>query len=171
MQSSQVRILEKFGVSSVFIPYFGYAHQSFLLLSRLSKGSRTMLDDFYREIVNWLFKWNTIISIDDQNTEAMFLPCDLFCFSIDWMNKSILQKFIKFIRMRHQHKGHYFNAHYMHEQLKFYNLLIQPDLIQELVLDLNIFNSIKIIDKKKWKSTEFDLNTCSIIDKFIIPSF
>ena len=168
MQSSQVRILEKFGVSSVFIPYFGYAHQSFLLLSRLSKGSRAMLDDFYQEIVNWLFKWNMMISIDDQNTKAMFLPSDLFSFTIDLKNKNIFQKFIKFIRMRHQHKGHYFNAHYMHERLRISNLLIRPDLINKLAPDLDILNSIKLTDENNWTSTESDWNSCSFIDQFVI---
>ena len=130
-----------------------------------------MLDDFYREIVNWLFELNIIISIDDQNTEAMFLPSDLFKYSIDLKNKSILKKFIKFIRMRHQHKGHYFNAHYMHERLRISNLFIKPDLIQELVPDHDILNSIKLTDENNWTNTESDWNSCSIIDKFVIRDF
>ena len=171
MQSSQVRILEKFGVSTVVMPYFGYAYQSFLLLSRLSKGSRTMLDEFYREIVNWLFEWNILISIDDQNSKKLFLPSDLFKFTIDLKNESILQEFIEFIRMKHQHKGHYFNAHYMHERLKISNLYIWPELINELAPVHDILNSIKLTDENNWTSTESDLNSCSIIDKFMIQSF
>ena len=171
MQSSQVRILEKFGVSSVVMPYFGYAHQSFMLLSRLSKGSRAMLDDFYREIVNWLFEWITVISIDDQNAKAMFLPSDLFKFTIDLMNESLLQEFIEFIRMKHQHKGHYFNAHYMHERLRIFSLYIRPELIQELTPDHDILNSIKLTNENNWTYTESDWNSCSIIDKFIITDF
>ena len=130
-----------------------------------------MLDDFYREIVNWLFELNTVISIDDQNTEAMFLPSDLFCFKIDLKNKSILKKFIKFIRMRHQHKGHYFNAHYMHEWLKMSSLLIRPDLIQEVLSDFDILNSTKLTDENNWTSTESDWNSCRIIDQFMIKDF
>ena len=171
MQSSQVRILEKFGVSSVVMPYFGYAHQSFLLLSWLSKGSRAMLDDFYREIVYWLFKENMMISINDQNTKAMFLPSDLFKFTIDLKNESILQEFIEFIRMKYQHKGYYFNAHYMHERLRICSLLIRLDLIQELVSDFDILNSIKLTDENNWIRTESDWNSCSIIDKFMIKDF
>ena len=171
MQSSQFRILEKFGVSSVIMPYFGYTHQSFLLLSRLSKGSRAMLDDFYQEIVNWLFEWNTVIYINDHNTEAMFLPSDLFKFTIDLKNESILQKFIEFIRMKHQHKGYYFNTHYMHERLRISNLYIRPDLIKELAPDFDILNSIKLTDENNWTYTESDWNSCSIIDKFVITDF
>ena len=112
-----------------------------------------------------------IISIDDQNTKAMFLPSDLFSFTIDLMNKSILQEFIEFIRMKHQHKGHYFNAHYMHELLKISKLYIWPDLIQELAPDHDILNSIKLTDKNDWTSTESDWNSCRIIDKLMIQDF
>ena len=130
-----------------------------------------MLDDFYREIVNWLFEWNILISINDQNAKAMFLPSDLFKYSIDLKNESILQEFIEFIRMRHQHKGHYFNAHYMHERLKICSLYIRPDLIQELVPDFEILNSAKIIKVNNWNSTESDWNNCCIIDIFMIKDF
>ena len=112
-----------------------------------------------------------MISIDDQNTKAMFLPSDLFNFTIDLKNKNIFQKFIKFIRMRHQHKGYYFNTHYMHELLKIYKLYIQPELINELAPDLDILNSIKLADENNWTSTESDWNSCSIIDKFVIKDF
>ena len=98
----------------------------------------------------------------------MFLPSDLFNFTIDLKNESILQEFIEFIRMRHQHKGYFFNAHYMHERLRISNLFIRPDLIQELVSDFDILNSIKLTDENNWTSTESDWNSCSIIDKFMI---
>ena len=109
-----------------------------------------------------------MISINDQNTKAMFIPSDLFSFMIDLNNESILQEFIDFIRMKHQHKGHYFNAHYMNERLIISKLFIRPDLIQELVPDYDILNSIKLTDENNWTSTESDWNTCSIIDKFVI---
>ena len=112
-----------------------------------------------------------MISINDQNTKAMFLPSDLFQFTIDLKNESIIQKFIKFIRMRHQHKGYYFNAHYMHERLKICSLLIRLDLIQELAPDHDILNSIKLTDENNWTSTESDWNSCRIIDKFMIQDF
>ena len=98
----------------------------------------------------------------------MFLPSDLFIFTIDLNNESILQEFIKFIRMRHQHKGHYFNSHYMQERLKFFNLYIRPDLIKELAPDHDILNSIKLTDGNNWTSTDFDWNSCNIIEKFMI---
>ena len=109
-----------------------------------------------------------MISINDQNAKAMFLASDLFSFTIDLKNESILQEFIEFIRMRHQHKGHYFNAHYMHELLKISSLFIRPELINELVPDHDILNSIKLTNKNNWTNTESDWNSCRIIDKFVI---
>ena len=131
METTQVRILEKFGVSSVILPYFGYAHQSFLLLSRLSQGSRVMLDDFYREIVNWLFEWNIMTSINCNNIKMLYLPSDFFKYSIDLKDEIILGEFIEFLKMIDHHKGYYFKAHYMHERLWILNLYTQPDLVKK----------------------------------------
>ena len=170
METSQVRILEKFGVSSVIMPYFGYAHQSFLLLSRLSRGSRAMLDDFYREMVNWLFKWNTLIDVTDNSIKTLFLPSDLFKFWIYLNDEEIMNKFIEFITMKHQHKGYYFNQHYMHERLWISNLFIQPVLIQKLIPYFDVLKSIKVINDSDWTIADFGCNSCSIIDKFMIEN-
>ena len=168
MEKSQVRILEKFGVSSVIMPFYGNAQQSFLLLSRLSRGSRAMLDDFYREMVNWLFKWNTYIYVTDDNIKTLFLPSDLFKFRIDLNDEEMTNKFIEFITMKHQHKGHYFNQHYMHERLWISDLFIQPDLIKKLIPYFDILKSVKVINESDWIITDSDCNSCSIIDKFVI---
>ena len=165
MEWSQIHILQKFGVSSVIMPYFGYAHQSFLLLSRLSRESRTMLDDFYREMVNWLFEWNMRILINDSNIKMLYLPSDLFKYSINIKNESILLEFIQFIKIRHQHKGHYFNTHNMHERLWITNLDIQSKFIQELVPYFDILESIKLVDKNNRTSPDSNFDSC-IINKF-----
>ena len=184
MEWSQIHILQKFGVSTVIMPYFGYAHQSFLLLSRLSRESRTMLDDFYREMVNWLYEWNMRISIDDNNTKMLYLPSDLFKYSINIKNEAILLEFIQFIQIRHQHKGHYFNSHNMHERLWITNLDIWSEFIQELVPYFDILESIKLVDKNNrtspdsnfdsWIINKFELQNCDFIvdDKhFVLPQY
>ena len=168
METFQVRILEKFGVSSVVMPYFGYAHQSFLLLSRLSRGSREMLDDFYHEMINWLLEWNTLIDVTDDNIKMLFLPSDLFKFWIDLKDEGTMNKFIEFITMKHQHKGHYFNQHYMHERLWISTLFILPVLIQKLIPYFDILKSVKAINECEWTIADSDCNSCSIIDKFVI---
>ena len=168
METFQVRILEKFGVSSVVMPYFGYAHQSFLLLSRLSRGSRAMIDDFYHEMINWLLEWNTLIDVIDDNIKMLFLPSDLFKFWIDLYDEKTINKFIEFITMKHQHKGHYFNQHYMHERLWISNLSILPVLIQKLIPYFDILKSVKAINECEWTIADSDFNSCSIIDKFVI---
>ena len=171
MDATQVQILEKFGVSSVVLPYLGYAHQSFLLLSRLSGRSRAMLNDFYREIINWLFEWNMCISTADHSSKMLYLPSDLFKFQIDLNYKEILKKFIEFISTRNQHIGHYFNEHYMHEKLWISTFYFRPEFIKELVPYIGIIKSIKLGDEKGWISTDFDSNSSSIINKFMLQNF
>ena len=65
MFSSHISILEKFGVSSRLVLYYGAAHHSFLLLSRVNKQSRKMLNDFYEEIMNWLSGNQICLKIDE----------------------------------------------------------------------------------------------------------
>ena len=50
-------------------------------------------------------------------------------------------------------------------------MYIRPDLIKELFSDFDILNSIKLTDEYNWTSTESDLNSCCIIDKFMIQDF
>ena len=57
MESLSIDLLEKFGTSLAIVPYFGPAHQSFLLLSKLNRKSRKMLDDNFEGILNWLIQW------------------------------------------------------------------------------------------------------------------
>ena len=170
MEVSRVRILEKFGVSSVVMPYFGYAHQSFLVLSSLCRGSRAMLNDFYRETVNWLYEWNMVISIDDSNIKMFYLPSDLFKYSFDLKNEVILQEFIEFLTIRGHHKGHYFYANYMDERLWIWGVYIRPDLIQRLVPHFDILKSTKVIDEKYSASSNFDCNICNMIDIFYVQN-
>ena len=171
MQTSKIHILEKFGVSSVVMPYFGYSHQSFLLLTRLSGRSRAMLVEFYQEMISWLYDWNMMISITDHNIKMLYLPSNLFKYSINLDNKLIVQQFVEFLSMINQHKGHYFNSHYMHDRLCILNLYILPNLIQELVPNFDILKSIKIVNKKDWTSPVFEYNHCRIIDKFLFRDY
>ena len=52
MENKQIRILERFDVISITMPYYGSTHKSFLLLSALSPASRSKLDEFYQEFIN-----------------------------------------------------------------------------------------------------------------------
>ena len=169
METSQVRILQKFGVSSVVMPYFGYAHQSFLLLSQLNRGSRAMLDDFYPEMIYWLYEWNMRILITDYNTKMLYLPSDLFKYSIDIKDETILREVIQFIKIIYQHKGHYFNSHNMHERLWITNLDIQSEFIQELVPYFDILKSIKLVEKNNRASPDSNFDSC-IINKFVLQN-
>ena len=128
-----------------------------------------MLDDFYWEMVNWLFEWNMRISIDDNNTKMLYLPSDLFRYSIDIKDEAILLEFIQFIQIRHQQKGHFFNSHYMHEWLWITNLDIQPEFIEELVPYFEILESIKLVDKNNRTNPDSNFDSC-IINKFTLQN-
>ena len=110
------------------------------------------------------------ISIDDSNTKMLYLPSDLFKYAIDIKDETILREFIQFIKTRHQHKGHYFNSHNMHERLWITNLDIQSEFIQELVPYFDILESIKLVDKNNRTSTDSNFDSC-IINKFRLKKF
>ena len=118
-----------------------------------------MLDDFYREIINWLFDWNMWISIADHNAKMLFLPSDLFKIQIDLNSEVILEKFIEFITMRHQHKGNYFNTYYMHERLLITYLNIKLDFIKNLVPYFDILKSIRLVNENNWINSNSDHDT------------
>ena len=130
-----------------------------------------MLDDFYREMVNWLFEWNTLINVTDDNIKRLFLPSDLFKFRVYLKDEGMMNKFIEFITMKHQHRGYFFIEHYMHERLWISTLSILSDLIQELIPYFDILKSIKVINDSDWTIADSDFNSCSIIDKFVIEGY
>ena len=168
---SQIRILQKFGVTSVIMPYFDFAHKSFLLLSQLNHGSRSMLNEFYSELINCLFQWAMSISTGDHDWNVMLLPSNLFKLRIDLKNENIIQQFIEFIEMIHHRKGYYFNSHYMHEQLWITSLHISWNYIQKLVPYFDILKPMKLVNKKSWTSADVECDNSYLIDKFMIQDF
>ena len=100
----------------------------------------------------------------------LYLPSDLFKYSIDIKDETILREFIQFIKIRHQHKGHYFNSHIMHERLWITNLDIQLEFIQELVPYFDLLESIKLVDSNNRTSPDSNFDSC-IINKFTLQNF
>ena len=49
MESIKITILQNFALISKIMPYFGYTHKWFILLSRLSSNTRDKLYEFYNE--------------------------------------------------------------------------------------------------------------------------
>ena len=82
MEKSGISLLEKFSTTTVIMPYYGPAHSSFLVLSKLNRKSREMLDQFYEEILNWMLKYAICLTIDDRREELLLLPINLFKFLI-----------------------------------------------------------------------------------------
>ena len=61
MMSTRIDLVEKFGVCTVLMSYYGTTDQSFLLLSQINSKSREMLDMFYEEILNSMINNTTCL--------------------------------------------------------------------------------------------------------------
>ena len=72
MLSTRNPLLTKFGVAFTIMSYYEQTHQSFLLLSKLTKQSRIMLDENYEAFLNSMIANNA--SID----EEIVLKCQIF---------------------------------------------------------------------------------------------
>ena len=144
MMSSRVSLLEKFGVSFIVMSYFGYTHQSFLVLSQLSRRSRIMLDTYYEEFLNSMIGNNANFE-KIINEELSHLPWDLFRYSIILFTESCLQSFIDMIEKINDKSGYYFNENYMNNRLLVEKLLIDSDLVEMLHLNLELLKKTKAI--------------------------
>ena len=156
MEGSRISILEKFGVSSVIMSYYGPSHKSFLLLSRLSRKSRFMLDEFYDAVLNSFLESATVLTITEENSKMMFLPSDLFRFVIYLEGEKMVEVFLKFIDNRQARKGYYFNTHFMHKRLCIWRIYVDPEIVECLLSYVDTFKSIKILSDNYSKSNELD---------------
>ena len=78
METSKFTVFDNFGVTSVMLPYIGYAHNSFLLISSLWKSSRSKLDEYYPEFRKIIAKDIKQVKIDQSTLHLSKLPWDLF---------------------------------------------------------------------------------------------
>ena len=84
--------------------------------------------------INWLY-----------NIETLLLPLDLFIMDIRVRNQTDIDGFIKLINNLKEFKGHYFNSHYMHSQLKIDGWIkIDISQIDKLYLYINDLKSIQV---------------------------
>ena len=147
MLSTRISLLERFGICSVLIPYYGSAHQSFLLLSKLSRNSREMLDSFYDEFMKLIDKNTICVTIDEKWHEKMlFLPWNLFRFEIIINWETLVNAFLKLVDNIHNKEGYFFQEHYMHSRLCIDALRLNEDFVQDLYHSLEIMKWIEVID-------------------------
>ena len=145
---TRIQVLEKFSSWTKVLPYLGFAHNSFLLLSRMSKRSRVLLDEHYEGIINWLSEFIMNIHITEQNINALFLPSDLFQFSISLKTEKAVKIFANFISQLQEKKGYYYKeSKFMHDNLKISSCLIDVKYINILYLQIDFLKTLKILQR------------------------
>ena len=168
MESNRIQLIEKFGICTQVVKYYGYAHHVFLLISRLNKKSREMMDKNYDGIINSLNHHAIIISISEDNKEMMFLPSDLFKFSISLKWEKTTLAFLQLISNIKEKNGYYFNKIFMHEKiwiLSVYANIDQLDIIYPYLEDLK---SINLANDRNFSNQEFKDDNSTLIDKFAL---
>ena len=63
MNARKIDLLERFGTCSEIIQFYGYAFKAFLLLTKLNKKTREMLDQNYDGIINCLLETRSLIQL------------------------------------------------------------------------------------------------------------
>ena len=153
MLSTQIKLLEKFGTCTVIMPYFGHVDRSFLLLTWLNKNIRRMLDENYDALMNWMMETAACLKIKkDHQKDLLFLPWDLFIFSIEIDNKAhaLVNTFWRLIMNINNLKGHYFNEHFMHKRLSINKFIIDEKLISKLHSSLDLLKITKVFILSIW---------------------
>ena len=167
------------------MPYYSWAHKCFLLLSSLWSKSRAKLDEYYTEFRRLMMANSRHILIKDTSMQNLFLPWDLFKFSVVLRENADALLFNRFVQNLSQCKGHYFNQHYMHEEISieidcYQNLIFQISKALSITesieinnwstednLQLDVFNKRKLIDWIKLTMNEFNTNPEWFTDLFI----
>ena len=124
MEDDKIRILEIFSLVSKIIPYYGWNHRMFLILSQLNKASRNKLDQFYEEFVNISEKFRLEVIVDEHSQHKLKLPADFFRFHLIDKWEENLEIFINFTCMIEKKEGWYFEGHYLHEHLCFNDIWV-----------------------------------------------
>ena len=165
MIGSRIGILEKFGVSSVTMAYYGPAHKSFMLLSTFSQKSREMLDAFFDAILFSFLESATVLSISDDNIKSIYLPSSLFRFNINLKNDIATTEFINFLDNLQARKGYYFNKHFMHDQLCIWRIYVETNITQKLGPYVDIMKSFSITFDSYLKQFETDISSNTIFGR------
>ena len=144
--STNIPIFQKFGVCLTVMSYFGYTHQSFLLLSHLNRESREKLDENYEAFLNRLMPNLARNDYKDEQKKNIDLPCDLFQFNLMLNTEADIASFLGVVDNIHNKKGYYFNQHYMHTRLYSELAWIAPEFVDKLYPHLDSLKDIEIVE-------------------------
>ena len=164
MENSSVTVFHSFAVTTVIMPYYGLAHEGFLLLSSISTTSRLKLNKHYNEFRRAIRKHRMLLKVNDISSK-LFLPADLFTFSVWLANQSHAEDFVRLVTSLSERRGHYFENHFMHEQLCLHKLYFDSHLVDILNSWVELMKSIKVTkvnDMHEENSQEWTLLDSSI---------
>ena len=131
MLSTSNPLLTKFELTFTIMSYYEQTHQSLLLLSKLTKQSRIMLDENYEAFLNSMIANNA--SIDEEIIlKKLNLPSDLFRFTILLWSIRHIKIFIRMKENKHDWIGNYFNSHFIHSRLWIDKLIIKTEWVKML---------------------------------------
>ena len=98
MESNYIQIIENLPLISVIMPYYGYTHRAFLVLSELSKRSRTALIKNYKIFRRIMLKFSMVMEISIQDLEELIIPLDMFKCKIDeFSSENEILSLLKFV--------------------------------------------------------------------------
>ena len=152
MLPPKIPMLEKFGTCSAIIKYYDAAHESFLMLSRLSRGSRKMMDLNFEAILNAMFETTIILKFSDESKNMMSFPWNLFRFTMEFDSKNEIKRLIKFIDNLNNKIGLYFNKHYMHNRLCILKIVVHINIIKDLNPYTELLKNTEVIRSTTNKS-------------------
>ena len=142
MENTKVPLFENFNLTTRVLPYYSYAHNSFLLLSTLCSRSRAKLDEFYWEFRKAMCKYWTKLFY--QKDKYPIFPSDLFEISFYCYNEKQANSLIKYLEDIEERKGYYFNSHYMHEQIFINYIILGYQCVKNLIPYVDSLKSIKV---------------------------
>ena len=146
MMSTRIDLVEKFGVCTVLMSYYGTTDQSFLLLSQINSKSREMLDMFYEEILNSMINNTTCLWLDKNFRRKRYLPWNLFKFKIMLDLEIKAKTFLQFLQDINDRKGYYFNQHFMHSRLWIESIEVKGKLVAILYPSLELLKTTEVSD-------------------------
>ena len=95
------------------------------------------------------------IQITEQNINALYLPSDLFKFSISLKTEKAVKIFANFISQLQEKKGYYYNkSNFMHTKLRFSSCLIDVKYINILYSQIAFLKTLKIIQRNYQENSQ-----------------
>ena len=91
-------LLNTIALIAEILPYYGWTHEYFLVLSQLWKKTRNKLNEFFKEFRKIMGKNLIIFKISGRNINNIFPPSELFAFEADIEEVKDVKKFLQFLK-------------------------------------------------------------------------